>query len=66
VESQYGIFVGGKISVNNCGSKYCTYRNVNTRLEKFGPDGEENNLFVSLRFNIIECVMRNYIQGIMG
>jgi hypothetical protein len=61
VESQYGIFFGGKILVDGCGSRYCTYRNVNKRLEKVGSKGEENNSVVSLRFSITECVMGSYI-----
>jgi hypothetical protein len=40
--------------------------NVKKRLEKIGSEGEEKKLVVSLRFNIIGCVMGSYIQGTMG
>jgi hypothetical protein len=52
--------------MNHGGSRYCTYRNVSRRLEKVGSEGEEHNLVVSLKFNIIECVRGSYNQGIMG
>jgi hypothetical protein len=48
------------------GSRYCTYRNVSKRMEKVGSKGEEHNPVMSLRLNIIECVMGSYNQGIMG
>jgi hypothetical protein len=65
VEAQDGIFVGIKISVDRGGSRYCTYRNVNKRLKKFGSKGEEHNIVVFLRFSITECVRGSYNQGIM-
>jgi hypothetical protein len=34
MEAQDGRFVGGQRSMDHCGSRYCTYRNVNKRLEK--------------------------------
>jgi hypothetical protein len=55
VEAQYGRSIGGQLSMDCCGSKYCTYRNVNIRLGKVGLEGEKNNLVVSLKLSIIEC-----------
>jgi hypothetical protein len=52
--------------MDHCGSKYCTYKNVNTRLGKVGSEGKENNLVVSLIFSITKCVRGSYNQGIMG
>jgi hypothetical protein len=51
--------------MNRCGCRYCTYKNINKRLGKVGLEGEEQNLVVSLRFNIIECVGGSYNQGFM-
>jgi hypothetical protein len=65
VESQDGRSIGGKRSVDNCGSRYCTYNNTNKRLRKFGSKFEENNLVVSLGFSITECVRGSYNQGLM-
>jgi hypothetical protein len=39
--------------------------NINIILGKIGSEGEEHNLVVSLRFNIIECVRGSYGQGFM-
>jgi hypothetical protein len=66
VEAQDGRSIGGQRSVDLYGSRYCTYRNVNIRLGKVGSEGEEQNLVVSLRFSIIECVRGSYNQCIMG
>jgi hypothetical protein len=66
VEDQDGRSISGKISVDPYGSRYYTYMNVNKRLEKVGSEGEEHNLVVSLRLNIIECVRGSFNQGIMG
>jgi hypothetical protein len=52
--------------MNHCGPRYCTYKNVNKRLGKVGSEGEEKNMVVCLKFNIIECFRRSYNQGIMG
>jgi hypothetical protein len=60
VEAQDGIFVGGQRSVDHCGSRYCTYRNVNIRLGKVGLKGKEHNPVVSLKFNITKCVRGSY------
>jgi len=40
VEAQCGISVGGKISMDQCGSRYCTYRNVKMILGKVRLEGE--------------------------
>jgi hypothetical protein len=45
-----------KRSVDHCGSRYYTYKNVNRRLGKVGLEGEEHNMVVSLIFIITECV----------
>jgi hypothetical protein len=66
MEAQDGRYVGGQRSMDHCGSRYYTYRNVSIRLEKVGSKGKEHNLVVSLRFNITECVKGSYNQGIMG
>jgi hypothetical protein len=66
MEDQYERYVCGKISMDLSGSGYCTYMNTSTRLEKVGSEGKEQNLDVSLKFSIIECVRGRYIQGIMG
>jgi hypothetical protein len=65
VEAQDGRSVGGQRSVDCCGSRYFTYRNVGRRLGKVGLEGEEHNPVVSLRFNIIKCIRRSYNQGFM-
>jgi hypothetical protein len=51
--------------VHQCGSRYCTYMNIKKGLDKVGLEGEEHNLVVSLRFNIIECVRGSYNQIFM-
>jgi hypothetical protein len=51
--------------MDRCGFRYCTYGNVNRRLDKVGLEGKEDNLVVSLKFNIIECVRGSYGQGFM-
>jgi predicted NAD/FAD-binding protein len=51
--------------VDHGGSMYCTYKNFNKLLEKIGSEGEEQNLTVSFRFNITECVRERYNQGFM-
>jgi hypothetical protein len=56
VKSQHGRSVGGKRSVDSCGSKHCTYMKINKRLDKVGLEGEENHQVVSLRFNITELL----------
>jgi hypothetical protein len=66
LEAQDGRYIGGQRLVDHCGSRYCTYKNVNKRLGKDGPKGEEKNSVVSLRFNITKCVKVSYNQGIMG
>jgi hypothetical protein len=65
MEAQYGRSVGGKILVDRCGSRSCTYMNVSRRLVKVGSEGEEHNMVVSLKFSIIECVRGSYNQGFM-
>jgi hypothetical protein len=50
--------------MDHCGSRDSTYMNVNKILGKVGSKGKENNLIVSLRFNIIE-VSREDNQGVM-
>jgi hypothetical protein len=66
MEYQDGRFVGGKRSVDQCGSRYFTYKNFSKRLEKVGFEGEEYNLVLSLIFSIIECVRGHYDQQILG
>jgi hypothetical protein len=66
MEAQYGRYIGRQISMVHDGSRYCTYRNVNKRMEKVGSKGEEHNPVMSLRLNITECVMGSYNQRIMG
>jgi hypothetical protein len=66
MEAQDGIYVVGKILVDRCGSRYCTYKNFNRRLGKVGSEGEEHNPVMYLIFNIIGCVRGSYSQGIMG
>jgi hypothetical protein len=63
MEAQDGIFVGGKKIVDHCGSSYYFIRIMG----KFGLEGKEHNLVVSLRFSITECLPgRSCNQGIMG
>lgn len=38
---------------------------VDKRLDQVGLKGKENNMIVSLRFNITEYYRRSYIIGIM-
>jgi hypothetical protein len=66
MEAQYGRSIGhGKISVDRCRSRYCTYMNLNKRLGKVGWEGEDHNLIVSLRFSITKYAKGSYDQGFM-
>jgi hypothetical protein len=60
VQAQDGIFFGGQILVDHCGSMYYTYRNDSKRLGKVGLEGEEHNLVLSLGLSITECVKGSY------
>jgi hypothetical protein len=43
VEAQDGRYFGRQRSMGRCGSRYCTYGNVNKRLDKVGLEGKEHN-----------------------
>lgn len=47
-------------------SKYETNRNVSNILDKVRSEGKENNMIVSLRFNIVECMRGSYKKGFVG
>jgi hypothetical protein len=66
MEDQDGGYVGRQRSVDHCGSRYYTYRNISIRLEKNWLEGEEHNLVMFVRFSITECVRGSYNKGIMG
>jgi hypothetical protein len=52
VEAQYGRSVGGKRSMDHCGSRYCTYRNVNKRLEKLDQK-EKSTIWLCLSDSVL-------------
>jgi hypothetical protein len=57
VKSHYGRSISIQISVDHGGSRNCTYRNVNIRLEKVGSKGEEKNMIVSLQSILLNVLV---------
>jgi hypothetical protein len=52
VEAQDGIYVGGQRSMDHCGSRYCTYRNVNKRLGKVGSK-VKRTIWLCLSYSVL-------------
>jgi hypothetical protein len=63
--AQDGRSTSGQRSVDHCGSRYYTFRNISKRFGKVGLEGEEHNLVVSLIFSVTKCVKGSYDQGFM-